>query len=407
MASIAGLDLELDQPCFHVGAAYRLTHPSREDFNWTDDTDTTEVVLRAGVAYVAVMVPFAQSDPDRIMAHTYDAAQRALDVASVQGLDDLALPDAHMGELLWWRDDSGVTLRLHGYVATTFGMRAKGMVRGADGKEVPQPPQPSRPWREAFRYYRLAQTTDDLYDAYRNNYLAFESILSELEPPQISSSGTPESEKKWLRRTFHIYAPYLTGTIPPNAPDPFQIFYDQVYRAKRCAMFHARRAMVTILPRSFDSRHEVEIALEQLAYVVSQLFSAHGAGRRQGGMVTYAGFELIMQGISSVFTLAVTDSPEQAAKNPDHHDVIFTDLSTMPITENSQPSFERVFLGTSPTSELQAPTVNAIVGRNTATNDILTVGAIDALQIEGVDTLEVAYTVRIRSRGMPNTRFQF
>jgi hypothetical protein len=124
-------------------------------------------------------------------------------------------------------------------------------------------------------------------------------------------------------------------------------------------------------------------------------------------VVTFAGFELMMQGLSSVLTLAVTASPEHAAKDPDNHDIIFTDLSTKPIVASSQPSFERAFLGTSPTSELQAPTVNAIVGRRTDTGAILSIGAIDSLLLEGVDTLEVAHTFGLRSRGMPNTRFQF
>jgi hypothetical protein len=281
-------------------------------------------------------------------------------------------------------------------------------VRGPDGVEVSQPPQPSLPWRRAFRYYRLAQTTDDLYDAYRNLYLAFESILGELEPPRvIGSRGRLEPEEQWLRRTFDIYAPYLSGTIPPNAPDPFQVFYDRVYRANRCAVFHARRAADTILPRSFDSRREVEIALEQLALVVGQLFTDHVAARREGGVVTFAGFDLIMQGFSSTLALAVTDSPEHAAKDPAHHDVIFTELSTTPMVPSSPPSFERGFLGTSPTSALQAPTVNAIVGRRTDTDEILSIAAIDALRLEGVDTLEVAHTYALRSRGLPKTRFQF
>jgi hypothetical protein len=33
-----------------------------------------------------------------------------------------------------------------------------------------------------FRFFRLAQVTDDLYDAYRNMYLAFEVLLSSRVP---------------------------------------------------------------------------------------------------------------------------------------------------------------------------------------------------------------------------------
>ena len=87
-------------------------------------------------------------------------------------------------------------------------------------------------------------------------------------------------------------------------------------------------------------------------------------------------------------------------------DVIFTELSTMPMAPSSPTSFEPVFLGTSPTSVPQAPTVNVIVGRHIDTGDILSIGAIDSLHLEGVDALEVAHTYALRSRGMPKTRFQ-
>lgn len=33
-----------------------------------------------------------------------------------------------------------------------------------------------------FRYYRLAQSTEDLYDGFRNMYLAFEVLLSSKYP---------------------------------------------------------------------------------------------------------------------------------------------------------------------------------------------------------------------------------
>jgi len=114
-----------------------------------------------------------------------------------------------------------------------------------------------------------------------------------------------------------------------------------------------------------------------------------------------------MQELSSVLTLAVTDSPEHAVEDPAHDGVIFTELSTKLIAPSSPTSFERVFLGTGPTPALAAPTVNAIVGRHIDTGAILSKASIDSLCLEGVDALEVAHTYALRSRGMPITRFQF
>jgi hypothetical protein len=64
-------------------------------------------------------------------------------------------------------------------------------VRDQDGNEVPS--EPIRPdYHPALRFYRLSQVTDDLYDSYRNMYLAFEMLIS-----SRFQKGN-EQELKWL-----------------------------------------------------------------------------------------------------------------------------------------------------------------------------------------------------------------
>jgi hypothetical protein len=51
----------------------------------------------------------------------------------------------------------------------------------------------------AFRFFRLAQTSDDLFDAYRNMYLAFEALLSTKHPKPAAEElllSLPELQKQ-------------------------------------------------------------------------------------------------------------------------------------------------------------------------------------------------------------------
>ncbi len=70
----------------------------------------------------------------------------------------------------------------------------------ADGNLVPPVPTPPLAWHESLRYFRLSQTTDDLFDAYRNAYLALESILSSIAPQRTDAAGkVNEGESGYLK----------------------------------------------------------------------------------------------------------------------------------------------------------------------------------------------------------------
>src|SRR5664279_4158410 len=76
-------------------------------------------------------------------------------------------------------------------------------VRDAQGNIIPPPPR-STFWHESFRYYRLSQTTDDLFDAYRNVYLALESVLSTISPQKVNAATgrIAEQEGQWFERAL-------------------------------------------------------------------------------------------------------------------------------------------------------------------------------------------------------------
>ena len=76
-----------------------------------------------------------------------------------------------------------------------------------------------------FRYYRLAQSTEDLYDGFRNMYLAFEVLLSSKYP-----KARDEQEIEWLERGLREATESLSlgDVVPTDEPDPVAAILQRV-----------------------------------------------------------------------------------------------------------------------------------------------------------------------------------
>jgi hypothetical protein len=108
---------------------------------------------------------------------------------------------------------------------------------------APQPEPNPLVWHESFRYFRLSQITDDLFDAYRNAYLALESVLSSIAPQPTNPAGkVTEREGDWFKRAL-IEADKivpLASVVPSGIADPVQRLFDELYVNMRSAMSHAK-----------------------------------------------------------------------------------------------------------------------------------------------------------------------
>jgi len=111
-----------------------------------------------------------------------ETAQRGLDLCVFRGIDRLTIVEVEESHLTWWVDNGHSILRLVSIGTLPFSMSVSGEVIDRDGNVKPDPPPVPLAWHDSFRYFRLSQTTNDLFDAYRNIYLALESILSDAVP---------------------------------------------------------------------------------------------------------------------------------------------------------------------------------------------------------------------------------
>jgi hypothetical protein len=261
------------------GAAFQLSRPATRDA--VLPIEGAEIEIRNRQPYVVVRFA-GPRDASTAFAKGHKFAQQGLDLLCVLGTHDAVIHDAEDEHLLWWTEPAGLVLRLVSTASLKFAVGVTLTVRDKDGNLVP--PAPSHPRHHiAFRYYRLAQTTDDLFDAYRNMYLAFEVLLSCQHP---KSKG--EKEVVWLRRALRAATNTIKlgdlGVIP--VPDLVESVVDTVYRDARLPLFHAKEGKGYFAPQdSALTRQVVSRALDVLTHIVLRMIEAWYDVRRMGGGV--------------------------------------------------------------------------------------------------------------------------
>jgi hypothetical protein len=240
MATLDGIQLFDFAPT--SGAAFLLTAPTREPLFVSHDGWTAEARGR----YIIVRKPVSLNDYDGTLDSAFAAAQQALDLASMTRIGNHAIRDAATEHLTWWPAACGQVLRITFHTMFSVGVGSTIEVRGADGEVIPRPTPPPV-WHDSGRYYRRSQTTDDLFDSFRNLYLALESILDHIAP-QLPN----EKEGQWFRRALtetHSRI-NLSRFAPRGAADPVDEVYRQLYTSTRNLLFHAKGSRPRYVPQA-------------------------------------------------------------------------------------------------------------------------------------------------------------
>ncbi len=133
--------------------------------------------------------------------------------------------------MVGWISPAGQTLQIVGRNQVSSRLRAKGEVRDADGNLVVQPPPPPKVWHESLRYYRVSESSTDLFDSFRNLYLAIESLLSHVVPPTTKPNGNPEGDGDWLERALRVVGRTVDLSLyaPPSRKAPHNAIHHELY----------------------------------------------------------------------------------------------------------------------------------------------------------------------------------
>ena len=214
-----------------------------------------------------------------------------------------------MGEhICWWKE---ADTRVAALTSTATFSASVGNIqlvaRDAQGNIIP-PVQVAPQHHIGFRFFRLAQVSDDLYDAFRNMYLAFESLLSTQHPKG------KEQEIQWLERTLRASQPDLNlmALCPRGTPDPVEHILARVYTNARLPLFHAKDGKTYFAPGGTEADRTVVLeGLSLLTSVVMRMAEAWHTARRKGGWVNLKlitdGFRDQAAGCQVVFSDEPTD----------------------------------------------------------------------------------------------------
>jgi hypothetical protein len=280
MPSIYGFSLP---DGFEVGAAFLLSKKPWRD--QSQDLSGARVAIKAGQARVHValnQIPSGTSTDDLVKV-CLPVAQDFLDLLAVQNQMSYRIVHQH-DHVVWRRTDNLTRLQISVTLPVTGGMSANAQVICADGRVDSGAPAQSPKAQAAFRYYRFASSSEDLFEAYRYIYLCLESALDDLDP-----RGT-RREKQWLgdalRQAVAKYSLDLS-TFSPAALDAVDQFIKNHYVLIRCATFHGKAG--ALMPGNLSDVEKVDEQMRKIQPIVKQLLKEHfGIDFRSSGMTPYA-----------------------------------------------------------------------------------------------------------------------
>jgi hypothetical protein len=256
MASYGGVDLDM-----RGAAVFELTSQSDDEEFVYALPDGSQAVIPASSRYILVR-SCAGEDMDEVHENAREAANRAIDIYFGQGGRPLVLAHNDSTYMVSWVSSAGHKLRIVGRNQLTTRFRAKGVVRDANGQLVEPPTMPPTAWHEALRYYRVSEASTDLYDSFRNLYLAIESLLSHVVPTITKPNAKPEGDSVWLKRALRYVGQVidLTSYSPVSPKAPHNAIHQDLYANLRTAIFHAKTGRATWTPQAWSSRSTIVAA---------------------------------------------------------------------------------------------------------------------------------------------------
>jgi hypothetical protein len=285
---IAGTD-ELDG-AYKCGVSYTLSQNIPVPFTYNTKDGRWQVEFAAKANDVVARTTHEISY-DKAQSEGFSAIQEALDVLSIKGIVSATLADPARSSICVYSDSGKTVLSVYSLFDFPMGVHFAVTQTDASGKEVHPPPPPEPIWNESFRYYRLSQCSTDLFDAYRNLFLAFEALLS-----SICEKKNSEREGVWLRRALTaVNARVSLGHFTPTGDeDPVSYIVNSQYKNVRCQLQHAKFPDAQ-LPHARPTPQDVKQAYSELVRIWRHIAGAYFSLPTGGGVVTYIGFSQMME----------------------------------------------------------------------------------------------------------------
>jgi len=401
MADCDGMVILEDGGTVNSGGVFVLDRCPKADFSEPLDSGWT-VEARKHSQCVVARGP-ALSCYEEARNRSLETAQRGLDLCVFRGIDRLTIVDVEESHVTWWAHKGHSILRIVSIITRHASMSATATVIDRDGNVKPEPSPVPLTWHDSFRYFRLSQTTNDLFDAYRNLYLALESILSDAVPKKQT-----EREGTWLKRAFKEvhqrgWVDFSQVMHQPGDRSPWNTAWQDLYKDKRNAIFHAKNHLRHLLPHSPLDRDAVLTSLNRLVSVYRGLAAQHlGVRLPSGGLTPYA-FKKMTDWRDDEFEIHVTD--DDTPIRADDTKVSPGGKREITLVTRAAPEYDRpflhFFLGALPVRDLAGL---SHIGRidYTCNNRLLASSKFEgSLTLDGMEQFEVLVGIRVSNVQQP------
>ena len=257
-----------------AGAAFLLRGPARHDLTLFHPEGT--VSIRSGSVYLMVQLAVAPA-ASSLRDEAWGVVQEALDLHAAMYRYAVGTNRGEHEYVRWLRVPNGYDVTFTDTMEATWEMTAHATVKPRyDAQSAPlsaAPPPPTH--HPAFRFYRLSLLAEDLFDAYRNAYLALECIVSDESPKN------KESELNWLKRV-------LGGSLRAGMPGgmPIDATIEELYKLRN-RIFHAKKGERFYSPYSKDREH-VQARLGVLHAIVAGLIHFKFGSQFSGGWAQFS-----------------------------------------------------------------------------------------------------------------------
>lgn len=275
---------------YKCGISFSLSTNSTTSYIHETVNRAWQVELTKGSTDIVARTSLAVSY-DELQNIGFAVIQEALDIISVKGMSSFTLSDPARSNIGVYQKDGRSILFSYSLFDLAMGMQVEITQTDAEGNEIKPPPLPEPVWNESFRYYRLSQASRDLFEAYKNLFLAFEALLNAIFPKKKS-----EGEVAWLKRCLSALNKNssLAHYTPTGVEDPIEYIINSQYKNTRCRLQHAKFPAAS-LPHSTLTPSEVQQAYEELIRIWRHIAGIYFNTSTYGGVITYAGFASLMK----------------------------------------------------------------------------------------------------------------
>lgn len=354
----AGVPLQNPDDTWRNGAVFALRDDAVEDAAVELDGWTTTVI--GGKRAVITCGPSTATTQADSFAVSLVAANLGLDFMSAIGQSHSAIVDAEDANFVWWHEPVSGDVVMRATQVATFPMSSNPtfVVTDATGNVVPPSPPATPMAHDAFRFIRMCKTSDDLFDAYRNLFLAFECLLSAIRPRQRTSRNRWEGEKQWFMAALAV-ADEMVPVVrlaPQGEPNPKDCVYQNIYSAERSALMHAKQGQHYLLPHDATSRAQLTRSLGSLWGYVQELMKKH-LGVKSGFASFYKhGWAMMADNMLKDVVLFASDDAtphHRTSENPVLSDAAHTvEMEAGPPSDDPSDALLRTTLGSCVPAEL-------------------------------------------------------